>query len=197
MNGNDLNKLKILKEITGDGSLSQRALAGRLNVSLGFVNGLLKNLVNNNYCMINVSSKKKRTYVLTEDGHLEKTRLTYELILASYGNYHDTKDSMIHLFTMLESKGIKKVIFLGAGKLAFIASNLLKRTSMQLVGIIDPKWPSDDFLEIKILDFNILDTTGYEIIIVTAMPQQLGALMSELHFLPSSKIYYLDNNINV
>lgn len=192
MNGNDYKKLRLLDELSMNGSLSQREIASRLRVSLGFVNGMMKMLLMNEYFVISLNNKNKRTYELTDKGLFEKVRLNYEHFLSSHKNYHHVKERIIQLFRSLESSGINTVIFLGSGKLAYLASKLLKKTSLELVGIIDPNYKSINFMGIKILNINELKASDIDGIVVTAMPQQLEAFKSMLHLMPLSKIYYLD-----
>ncbi len=80
MEKEDINTLRLLGEIERYGSLSQRELSRRLNLSLGLVNTFLKRLVKKGYFMVKTVSRNRPKYFLNPKGKARKSKLTVEYL---------------------------------------------------------------------------------------------------------------------
>jgi EPS-associated MarR family transcriptional regulator len=80
MTPSDQAHLRILKILAEKPEISQRELAGRLGISLGKTNYLIKSLLEKGYVKLqsfqNASNKLKYIYLLTPEGILTKIQLT-------------------------------------------------------------------------------------------------------------------------
>lgn len=137
MDNKELRTLQIFEQIENDESISQRAMAGNLNVSLGLVNSFIKRLVKKGYVKATTIPKNRISYLLTSKGAVEKAELTYKYIRYSFSFYKNTREKLFQLFDDLHKEGVRKVAFFGVSELAEIAYITIQQTPMQLVGIYD------------------------------------------------------------
>jgi len=193
MDHHDIHALRILEEIEKDSSLSQRALARKLNISLGLVNSFIKRLAHKGYFKITTIPRNRVSYILTPKGFAEKTRLSYEFIQYSFRFYKRARAKLKSLLGAMESDQCKRVIFYGASDLAEIAYVSLKETSLQLVGIVDDFKSGETFLGLKIMSPAVLKEFEYDKIIVTSISSKdaIYENLIELN-IPKSTISWLE-----
>ena len=101
MNEHDLfdkeDTLRLISEVSENPSLNQRLLSGRLNISLGKTNYLLRKLIQKGIIKIVSFSKKpgkakKIQYILTQKGLEEQMTLTVHFLKAKEKEYKRLKD---------------------------------------------------------------------------------------------------------
>jgi DNA-binding MarR family transcriptional regulator len=178
MDPKDIRTLKILEQVDNDKTPSQRDLAGELNISLGLVNSFIKRLVKKGFVKITTVPKKRIKYILTPRGAAEKTRLTYEYIQYSYNFYKEARQKLRNLYVDLEKKGIRQIIFYGAGDLAEIAYISLHETPIQLVAIVDDAKIGKRFMRLAVTDPALLDGITFDRILITAINSREAILQN-------------------
>jgi|YNPBryantNP2012_1023418.scaffolds.fasta_scaffold07529_2 DNA-binding Lrp family transcriptional regulator len=156
MKPQDIQTLKILKELETNATISQRTLAQRLGVSLGLVNTFLKRLAKKGYFKISALSKKRLVYILTPKGIAEKTRLTYEYLEYSMNLYKKTYTNLKNAFKEIEDSGIHDFGIFGIGELAEIVCIVLTETKLKLTHIVDPENVGQVFYKHKVSDISDL-----------------------------------------
>jgi DNA-binding MarR family transcriptional regulator len=171
MNPNDIRTLRILEEVEGERSPSQRELARKLNVSLGLVNSFIKRLAKKGYVKITTIPKNRIKYILTPKGAAEKTRLTYEYIQYSFKFYKDARQKLRDLFLTLESQGVARIVLFGASDLAEIALLSLQESQIQLIAIVDDekKKIGKRFLKYIVRDPDHLAAISFDKIVLTTL----------------------------
>jgi DNA-binding MarR family transcriptional regulator len=93
----------ILDAIDKNGSITQRELSKRVNLSLGSVNLLLNKMVKDGLIKINQIPLNRVVYMLTPKGAVEKVNKTYNYIKDHYRIITETKRKiMCELQKMLE-----------------------------------------------------------------------------------------------
>ncbi len=170
MESNNLKTLKLLEAIAEGRPKSQRELATSLDISLGLVNAFLKRLVRKGYCKVKTIPKNRVNYILTPAGAMEKTRLTYEYIAASYRYFKSATEKTRALYTELQTAGDNRVVFYGTGELAEIAFLSMKDTHLRLVDVVDPEKAGELFAhlvikapkQIKHINFDVLLITSHD-----------------------------------
>jgi DNA-binding MarR family transcriptional regulator len=167
MNKEDIHILRLMGEIDRYGSVSQRELSRRLNLSLGLVNTFLKRLVKKGYFKVKTIPRNRVIYVLTPKGLAEKSKLTVEYLRYSVNFYKEIKDLLISKFRAMESDRITNILFFGAEEVADLAYLYLQSTSLQLVGIIDDRQYEDYFFGHKVFDLDRLDQQDWDAVLVT------------------------------
>lgn len=156
-------------EIDRYGSVSQRELSRRLNLSLGLVNTFLKRLVKKGYFKVKTIPRNRVIYLLTPKGLAEKSKLTVEYLRYSVNFYKEIKDLLISKFREMEADRIKHILFFGAAEVADLAYLYLQSTNIQLVGIIDDRQYGDDFFGYKVFDLERLNHQDWDAVLVTRL----------------------------
>ena len=169
MNPIDLRTLQIIEKVDNDGTPSQRDLARDLNISLGLVNSSLKRLVQKGYFKIGQLPKNRVRYILTPRGVAEKSRLTYEYIKHSFVFYRNTRKKMEDLYAVLETEGVKRIVFYGAGELAEIAYMSLYQSPIELVAVVDDGRAGKNFLQFTVVHPDQIQTLWFDKILITSI----------------------------
>jgi DNA-binding MarR family transcriptional regulator len=167
MDNQEIRTLQLLEEFEKEENPSQRALARKLNVSLGLVNSFIKRLARKGYFKITTLPANRVGYILTPKGAAEKTRLTYEYIQYSFLYYRQTRARLRSFFAGLEQQGIVRLVFWGAGELAEIAYVSLQETSIELVAVIDEEMNGKKFFGMEIHGREVLEGYDFDMVLVT------------------------------
>ncbi|MBN2419825.1 MAG: winged helix-turn-helix transcriptional regulator [Deltaproteobacteria bacterium] len=169
MNKEEIHILRLMGEIDRYGSLSQRELSRRLNISLGLVNTFLKRLVKKGYFKVKTIPRNRVTYLLTPKGVAEKSKLTVEYLKYSINFYKQIKDLLVKKFREMEAERVSSLLFFGAEEVADLAYLYLQSTSIQLVGIIDDRKNGDNFFGFKVFDLERLNHKDWDAVLVTRL----------------------------
>ena len=169
MNPTDLRTLKIHEKIDNNGTPSQRDLARDLNISLGLVNSFIKRLAQKGYFKIGHLPKNRIRYILTPRGVAEKSRLTYEYIQHSFIFYRNARKKMEDLYAVLETEGVKRIVFYGAGELAEIAYLSLHQSCIELVAVVDDGRAGKNFLQFTVVHPDQIQTLWFDKILITSI----------------------------
>ena len=87
--------LQVLEALTEDHGMTQRALAGRLDIAVGLANLYVKRLIQKGFIKcVNVRPNRIR-YLLTPKGISEKARLTYEFMDYSLRLYRQARERLV------------------------------------------------------------------------------------------------------
>ena len=167
MDTQEIRTLKLLEELEGEKTPSQRDLAIRLNISLGLVNSFMKRLAQKGYFKVTNIPKNRVRYILTPKGTAEKTRLTYEYIQMSFRYYKNARLKLRTLFRQFEEQKIDRIAFFGAGELTEIAYISLQETNIKLVAIADSDKIGDNLLGLRILAPEELRSLNFQKVVVT------------------------------
>lgn len=172
MEKEDLNILRLMREIDRDGNSSQRELSQRLNISLGLVNTFLKRLINKGYFKVKTMPRNRVKYFLTPSGLARKSRLTLEFLQYSLHFYDDIKGLILNIYKVMEQKNVKHVLFFGAGEVAELAYLYLQQTTIQLSGIIDDQRKGDTFFRYEIGGSEKLLDLSWDMILITSLEKK-------------------------
>ncbi len=165
----DLRTLKILEKVDNDGTPSQRDLARDLNISLGLVNSFIKRLVKKGYFKIGHLPKNRVRYILTPRGVAAKSRLTYEYIQYSFQFYKDARQKLRDLYAELETQGVKRIVFFGAGDLAEIAYLSLQQSDIKLVAVADDEKAGKNFMHFTVVHPDRIESLWFDRILITSI----------------------------
>ncbi|PIQ84389.1 MAG: hypothetical protein COV75_02435, partial [Candidatus Omnitrophica bacterium CG11_big_fil_rev_8_21_14_0_20_63_9] len=80
MNQRTYRDMHLLNEVTQSPDITQRELSQRIGMALGLTNLMLRRLTKKGYIKIIGTKRSRIRYLITPQGILEKTRLTYEFI---------------------------------------------------------------------------------------------------------------------
>lgn len=169
MEKEDLHTLRLMGEIDRDGIVSQRELSRRLNISLGLVNTFIKRLVNKGYFKVTTMPRNRVKYFLTPAGLARKSRLTVEYLRYSVDSYKEIKNLLLRIFREMEEKGVRSILFYGAGEVAELAYLYLQLSRVRLAGIIDEKNRHKRFFEYRITGPEALTRMDWDLIMLTRL----------------------------
>ena len=145
-NQDNLRSFLLMSELEDGEPISQREIAGRLNIALGLVNSYLKTLVQKGFVTVKAMPRNRYAYLLTPKGFAEKSRLAFQHLSNFHKLYQATRQESLSLFRGLQEKGVKQVAFCGLDDLTEIAYLSLRETQLDLVKIMDQK-PEGHFLD--------------------------------------------------
>jgi EPS-associated MarR family transcriptional regulator len=90
--------LNVLREINGNPAMTQRELSGRLGISLGKINFILKALIQKGLIKAhnfkNSNNKKAYIYFLTPSGLEAKARITYSFLTRKIREYEQLEEQI-------------------------------------------------------------------------------------------------------
>lgn len=107
-------KLNILRSLYSNPDFTQRKLSSNLGVSLGSINYCINALIDKGHVKVQrfkkSSSKQKYLYILTPEGVIEKSRLTFSFLEKKHNEYLRLQNEIESLKSELmdykdESKG--------------------------------------------------------------------------------------------
>ena len=137
MNVNTYRDMHLLNEVTHSPRTTQRELSKRIGVALGLTNLMLRRLVNKGYIKITGTKRSRIRYLITPQGILEKSRLTYEFLQYSLQLYSRMRHFLREQLTILAQTGSRRVLLYGTGELAEIAFLTVQEIGLELVGVVD------------------------------------------------------------
>jgi DNA-binding MarR family transcriptional regulator len=160
--------LRILTELSGNDSLTQRDLSGRLGIALGLVNSYIKNLVAKGYITVKSIPSRRYAYYITPKGFAEKTRLTYTMFQDYTRIYREARENLKKLFHELRADGVSRVVFAGADEVAEIAYLTLQETDMEFAGIVDEEMAGKKFFGRDIRPVSDIPSMDYDCIVLAS-----------------------------
>jgi DNA-binding MarR family transcriptional regulator len=169
MESKNVKTLQLLEAIARGRPTSQRELSDALQISLGMVNAFIKRLVKKGYCKVATIPKNRVQYILTPAGTMEKTRLTYQYIASSYQYFKTARNRLQDLYDNLQSQGLTRVLFYGAGEFADIAYLSMTGTRLELIGVVDPDREGERFDDLCIQPVSWIETANYDVLLITAV----------------------------
>jgi DNA-binding MarR family transcriptional regulator len=170
----DIRTLTLLREIEKDQPSTQRELAEKLDMSLGLVNLYLKRLAQKSFFKIKTYPKNRVGYLLTPQGILEKSRLTYEYIHHSLGFYTQTRAKLKNILHQLESQDVRTLAFFHANEIAEIAYLSIQETKMELVAVIDNAKAGEKFMDFTIVSSAAISSISFDRLLDNGFPPPSG-----------------------
>lgn len=129
--------MSLLTELSQRPGTTQRELSKRIGVALGLTNLMLRRLLKKGYVKIAGTKRSRIRYLITPQGILEKSRLTYEFIEYSLALYSRVRRFLREQLAILGQTGHRRVLLYGTGELAELAFLAVRETGLELVGVVD------------------------------------------------------------
>lgn len=148
----DFRLYKLLSAIERDPLASQRALATKLELSLGSTNGLLRSVVRKGWVRAVLRPNVRVRYVVTRSGAAEKARVSRAYFDSAMRAYEEVRERILGALRAIsaewgeelaapvatgETSPRKPVVFYAAGRVAEIGYICLPETDLELVGVVD------------------------------------------------------------
>ena len=169
MNHSTYRDMHLLNEVTKTPDATQRELSRRIGVALGLTNLLLRRLVKKGYIKISGTKRSRIRYLITPQGILEKSRLTYEFIQYSLQLYGRVRHSLREQLTILAQDGHRRILLYGTDELAEIAFLTIQEMGLEFVGVVVESPARERFLGYAVRPIADVSSTAYDRIIVTSL----------------------------
>lgn len=148
-------------------TLSQREIAGKLDLSLGLVNKLIKDLTALDYMKIDNFEKNKVRYVITSKGVAWQADLKEQNLLHHLECYKETKkiveQGLIQFMGLHENC---RILFYGAGELCEIACTIIIQNNHREIEIVDDKKAGKHICGIKVCKEEEIDNMAYDAVVI-------------------------------
>jgi DNA-binding MarR family transcriptional regulator len=187
--------LQILTEIAERPNVTQRGLAGNLGIALGLTNLYLKRLSRKGYVKITRIQPNRLRYLLTPQGILEKSRLTYEFASLSITLYKQTRGRLRDAIRPMILAGQKRFALYGTGEAAELTYLTLREMGVEPLAVY-----ADDgdgsFLGMPVRPKAELAGSDVDQVVVASFERLSGEAVAELNRLvPEDKLIVLNRGV--
>ena len=169
MNPSTYRDMHLLDEVTRAPDLTQRELSKRIGTALGLTNLMLRRLVKKGYIKISGTKRSRIRYLITPQGILEKSRLTYEFVQYSLELYGRIRQSLRKQLEILVQEGNRRILLYGTGELAEIAFLTIREMGLEVVGVVGEPASPERFLEYAVQAPAAVPAGGYDRVIVISL----------------------------
>jgi len=161
--------MHLLDAVTHSPDLTQRELAKRIGVALGLTNLMLRRLIKKGYIKISGTKRSRIRYLITPQGILEKSRLTYEFVQYSLQLYSRIRQSLRAQLALLAQEGKRRILLCGTDELAEIAFLTIREMGLELVGVVaEPPDPAR-FLSCPVQHPTEVQSERYDRILIASL----------------------------
>ena len=129
--------LLLLSEVDRNPGATQRSLSTKLGVALGLTNLYLKRLARKGYIRTTTTPRSRIRYLLTTQGFMEKSRLTYLHMQHSLSHYRDIRIRLKEMMSTFDGTHGQRVVIYGTTELAELAYLSLREMNVDCIGFID------------------------------------------------------------
>jgi len=164
---------QILDHIEKTPLVTNRRVAGKLNVSVRLAHRLLTQLVQKGLLHIQKRHSRRWDYFLTPKGVAEKARLTSEFLSFTMQFYREARRRSAEVLAGLKREGVRNIAFLGVSELAEIAFLGVREHGLNLMAIFDEEKAGESFLGLTVTPLAEIHNTNAEKILVTAFDPAL------------------------
>ncbi|MBI4354268.1 MAG: winged helix-turn-helix transcriptional regulator [Candidatus Omnitrophica bacterium] len=187
--------MHLLNEVTNSPDATQRELSQRIGAALGLTNLMLRRLAKKGYIKITGTKRSRIRYLITPQGILEKSRLTYEFIHYSLQLYGRVRSFLREQLTQVAKAGHRRIVLCGTNELAEIAFLTIHEMGLELVGVVDDAPSRQQFLGRSVRSVAEIGAFAYDRMVVASLRwgdggldrlAALGVPMERLIVLPES-----------
>lgn len=182
--------LKILDEISLESELTQRTLAGRLNIALGLVNAYIKRLAKKGYIKISKGPLNRVKYALTRKGFTHRVSLTYNFMQSSIDYLRDARTRIDNIYSQMIEAGVKDILIWGDGEIAELAYISLRGLPLNLVGVVDGKKKDKEFFGHHIYSYEDVPGLKYDAVLIASFKEEEMQRIKSLG-IDAQKVYSL------
>ena len=166
--------MHLLTEVAQAPEATQRELSHRIGVALGLTNLMLRRLAKKGYIKITGTKRDRIRYLITPQGILEKSRLTYEFIQYSLQLYGRIRVFLREQLGLVAKAGHRRILLFGTSELAEIAFLTIHEMGLELVGVVDDAPDQTHFLGQTVRKINDVDEASYDRVVVASMRWEDG-----------------------
>lgn len=128
--------LGVLDVVARDPVVTQRSVASELGIALGLANAYLKRCVRKGLIKVSQVPPRRYAYYLTPKGFAEKSRLTADYLSHSFSFFRTARVQCENILADALAQGHRRVVLVGDGDLAEIASLVARDHPVDIVGVV-------------------------------------------------------------
>lgn len=192
MNSVSQRNLQILTEIAERPNITQRGLAISLGIALGLTNLYVKRLTRKGYVKITRIRPNRLKYLLTRQGIVEKSRLTYEFVSLSLALYKQTRGRLREAIQPMILAGPKRLALYGTGEAAELAYLTLREMGVEPLAVYADT-ADGRFLGLPVSPKSELAGSDIDRVIVASFQPMSDEALAELtQLVPGEKLIFLN-----
>ena len=159
--------LGVLDVVERDQHVTQRHVASELGIALGLANAYLKRCIRKGLIKVSQVPRRRFAYYLTAQGFSEKSRLTASYLSHSLSFFRSARGQCAEIFAAAAAKGQLRLVLVGPGDLAEIATLVAREAQVTIVGTVAPQ--AED------LEQSLVAIGNIDAVVVTALenPQEI------------------------
>jgi DNA-binding MarR family transcriptional regulator len=129
--------LRVLRVLDGAGHVSQRRVAETVGVATSRVNRIIHSLVSTGYVKVADEAVRPFAYRLTPAGREYLQELSFDHYASVVGRYREVQARIRERLRDLRARGVRRVVFYGAGEVMEVAYPLASEAGIEVVGVVD------------------------------------------------------------
>ncbi|MCW8914455.1 MAG: hypothetical protein OQK24_01230 [Magnetovibrio sp.] len=186
----DRATLSLLSTLEEGESTTQRGLASRVGVALGFTNSLLKRAVRKGLVKVKEAPTKRYMYYVTPKGFSEKSRLVAQYLSTSLSFFRRARNEYSELYKQAEELGHKRVLLYGVSELAEIAILSAIESSVEVKAVAQAGSNTEFFSGLPILSQITQETLeDFDIVVITCSDNPQAAYDQVCEIVPSERVF--------
>jgi len=164
----DYRELRVLEEIEHNPNVSQRELAGSVDVALGVVNACVRTLTRKGMLKVRGESNRSVTYHLTKKGLLHKAMLAMEWTSNTIDFYRQVRGQIDELLGTLIERGVSRIGLYGADESAELVTMLAAGRGLSVAAIAgtDRTCIAKEILGVRVGDVEGLTAASIDAVII-------------------------------
>lgn len=174
--------LGLLSAVHENSAVTQRSVAGQLNIALGLANAYLKRCIDKGLIKVKQVPRNRYAYYLTPKGFTEKSRLTAKYLVTSLHFFRRARADCEFAIEQCAQRHWRNVALYGLSELGEIVTLVARDENIELVGFVDPLSDQTQFAGLPVVQA-ISKLAAFDGIVLTDMtsPQaNYTALCNEL-----------------
>ncbi len=186
----DQATLRLLSVLEEDDSVSQRELALRIGVALGFANKLIKRAVNKGLLKVNEAPAKRYAYYLTPKGFAEKSRLVGEYLSTSLNFFRRAREENEKIFQQLKEDGRRSIALFGISELAEISILVAHASEFSLNFVVEENSTENFFSGLPVVtSLKTAKDLGIDAVIICRSEDPQNAYFNVRKYFGDDQIY--------
>lgn len=168
--------MHLLNEVTQSPDVTQRELSRRIGAALGLTNLMLRRLAKKGFIKISGTKRSRIRYLITPQGILEKSRLTFEFVQYSLQLYSRVRGFLREQLIQVAKRGHRRILLCGTGELAELAFLTIHEMGLELVGVVDETPTPASFLGQPVRRITDINPADYDRMVVASLKWGDGGL---------------------
>jgi predicted transcriptional regulator len=183
---------EIMLELLGAverGDVTQRRLSRELGIAVGLVNAYIKRCISKGLIKVRQVPPRRYAYYLTPKGFLEKSRLVADYFIYSFEFFRRARDSCKAALLAAAEAGQHRIALVGISELTEIATIVATESEVEIIAVVDPKWPKSRFLRIPVYQQLAEVLPQVDAVLVTTLAESRAAYETAVNAFGPTRVH--------